>query len=414
MASLQAQDYQISFAGTGTSTNVSSIKVENLTQGKSITLSGTETLHLVTTITGANPIIEGSNYTLRIYPNPMFDNSTIDFIASSSGKAKIELFDITGQIVCSAQNVLAIGQHSYQINGLKSGIFFVRVTSPSYTYTGKLLCSSSSNSETKIVYIGNSEISYDAKKLKNVSAEKFMQYTTGDRLKFTGISGSFCTIVTDVPTQSKILTFNFVDCTDGAGNHYPVVQIGTQCWMAENLRTTQYNDNTVIPLVVDGLGINVVGWTNLHTPGYCWFNNDELTYKNSCGALYNWHTVNTGKLAPNGWHVPSDSEWTTLSTYLSDKSVAGGKLKEIGTTRWQFPNTGATNETGFSALPSGTRDYGGGNFNVMGFNCTWWSKTENELNSCCALNWSVSYFSNAIWRGNDGKGYGFSVRCIKD
>lgn len=161
--------------------------------------------------------------------------------------------------------------------------------------------------------------------------------------------------------------------TDSDGNVYNTVTIGTQVWMAENLRTTKYKDNTAIPLVTDN-----TAWTNLSTPGYCWYNNDAATNKSTYGALYNWYTVNTGKLCPTGWHVPTDAEWSTLTTCLGGVGVAGGKLKEAGTSHWMSPNVGATNETGFTALPSGYR-YAGGTFEYNGLGGWWWSSTESSL-----------------------------------
>ena len=137
--------------------------------------------------------------------------------------------------------------------------------------------------------------------------------------------------------------------TDIDGNVYQTVTIGTQVWMVENLKTTRYIDGTAIPL-----DTNSSTWGGLTTPGYCWYN-DSAIYGNTYGALYNWYAVNTGKLAPAGWHVPTDSEWTVLTTYLGGETVAGGKLKDTGTTYWQSPNTGATNASGFLALPGGFR-----------------------------------------------------------
>ena len=143
--------------------------------------------------------------------------------------------------------------------------------------------------------------------------------------------------------------------TDYDGNHYSSVLIGSQIWMAENLKTIKYNDGTAIPLVTDA-----TEWSNLTTHGYCWYNNDEATYGDTYGALYNWYTVETGNLCPTGWHVPTDAEWTELIDYLGGESVAGGKLKETGTTHWNSPNPGATNETGFTTLPGGYRaDFNG-------------------------------------------------------
>ncbi len=128
--------------------------------------------------------------------------------------------------------------------------------------------------------------------------------------------------------------------TDNDGNVYHTVAIGKQVWMAEDLKTTKYNDGTPIPLVTDG-----TAWVNLNTPGCCWYNNDADTYKATYGALYNWYAVNTGKLAPAGWRVASDADWKTLEMSLGMTQTQadstdyrgtdeGGKLKESGTMHW--------------------------------------------------------------------------------
>jgi len=200
--------------------------------------------------------------------------------------------------------------------------------------------------------------------------------------------------------------------TDIDGNVYATVQIGNQCWMIENLKVTRYNDGTNISLVTEN-----TEWTNLAFLGmgaYCWYDNDEITYKNTNGALYNWFTVNTGKLAPEGWHVPSDAEWAILTDYLGGEDVAGGKLKESGTTNWATPNTGATNESGFTALPSGYR-YFDGSFQYFGNLGGWWSSTAQDDNLFGGA-WyrSVWYNNTSGPKSGDAKEVGFSIRCIKD
>jgi len=195
--------------------------------------------------------------------------------------------------------------------------------------------------------------------------------------------------------------------TDIDGNVYNTVTIGTQVWMAENLKTTKYNDNTSIPLVTDN-----TAWAALTTSGYCWYNNDAATYKATYGALYNWHTVNTGKLCPTGWHVPTDAEWTTLTTYLGGEGVAGGKLKETGTAHWISPNTGATNETGFTALPGGFRDYNGPCYYIGSYGL-WWSSTEYSTTSS-AWRRTMHYDNTSVLRDYFDKRLGFSVRCVRD
>lgn len=194
--------------------------------------------------------------------------------------------------------------------------------------------------------------------------------------------------------------------TDIDGNTYDVIKIGTQDWLAENLKTTRYNDGTSIPLVTDA-----GTWWGLMTPAYCWYNNDSASYAQTYGALYNWYTVETGKLCPAGWHVPMESEWTLLINYLLGESVAGGKLKEIGTTIWNAPNTGATNESGFTALPGGYREYNGV-FSNIGYHSYWWSATEDSGSS--ARYYLVTYDSSTIITSVRVMILGLSIRCLRD
>ncbi len=195
--------------------------------------------------------------------------------------------------------------------------------------------------------------------------------------------------------------------TDIDGNYYNIVKIGSQVWMAENLKTTRYSDSTNIPYVTDSLN-----WINFNTPAYCWYNNDS-TNKDIYGALYNWYAADTTKLCPAGWHVPSDADWTTLTSYLGGSSVAGGKLKEAGTTHWLNVNTGATNESGFTALPGGYRN-SLGSFDLIGTQAYWWSNTlYNNPNYP-----SYAFFTYLI--NTDGETHrmfapnqtGFSIRCL--
>jgi uncharacterized protein (TIGR02145 family) len=204
----------------------------------------------------------------------------------------------------------------------------------------------------------------------------------------------------DDDNQSKITV------TDVDGNVYHTVKIGTQIWMVENLKTTKYNDDTAIPLVTDN-----TEWGYLSTPAYCWYYNDEATTKNPYGAIYNWYTVNTDKLCPVGWHVPSDDEWTKLIENLGGEDVAGGKLKEAGLTHWNSPNESATNESGFTAVPSGERG-GTGEFHGMGDWGSWWSATDYDTTR--AWSSSMTFFEAKVNRYSIYAEIGMSVRCLKD
>jgi uncharacterized protein (TIGR02145 family) len=202
--------------------------------------------------------------------------------------------------------------------------------------------------------------------------------------------------------SANIITFNptltYGTLSDMDGNEYKTIEIGNQTWMAENLRTTKYNDGSSVPAVNDNST-----WFNLTTDAYCWYDND-ITKKEIYGALYNWYAVNRGNLCPAGWHVPTDQEWTVLSAYLGGESVAGGKLKETGTAHWN-PNTGATNESGFTALPGGMRGNGGVFFDLGYYGGYWWSATENW----CRLIYCRSTDISSL---TDMNTTGFSVRCV--
>ncbi|MEI7423562.1 MAG: PEGA domain-containing protein [Prolixibacteraceae bacterium] len=187
------------------------------------------------------------------------------------------------------------------------------------------------------------------------------------------------------------------------GNVYQTVTIGNQIWMSENLKTTKFKDGTAIRLVSDN-----IEWGSLTKPAYCWYKNDT-TYKKNYGALYNWYVIKSEKICPNGWHVPTDAEWFNLPTVLGGS--AGGKLKETGTEHWNNPNRGATNETGFNALPGGYRHDEGVYYNMV-FDGFWWSSTETSNDY--AWGRGLSHIDPYLYNGNYFKRNGFSVRCLKD
>ncbi|MBN1791843.1 MAG: PKD domain-containing protein [Bacteroidales bacterium] len=401
-----SQDYLINFDGTGANTSVEGVKVENLTQGTSLTVNGTDILNLKAVLTGINGAYRTSEKGLEIYPNPVTEYTTIEFVAATPGDALIAIYDQVGKTIVQIGTSLAKGTHTYQINDLSSGFYTVRVLSETYSYTGKIISLQKGTAIAGITRIGFCDGSNNESRVKSANTTIQMQYTAGDRLKFTGISGNYSTILTDIPTESKTIAFEFTDCTDGDNNNYPVVKIGTQVWMAENLKTTKYKTGSDIPNVTDA-----TEWSALTTPAYSWYDNDEVTYKNTYGALYNWHTVNTGNLCPTGWQVPDENEWAKLITYLGGESLAGGKLKEIGTTHWTSPNTGAINETGFTALPGGDRDSDGAFLSIDDYG-SWWSAT--EYGTGCAWLRSIYYSSSGVVGSYGGKEFGFSVRCVKD
>ena len=216
---------------------------------------------------------------------------------------------------------------------------------------------------------------------------------------------------------------NIDTVTDIDGNVYQTVAIENQLWMKENLKTTTYSDSTPIPNVT-----NQKEWITLTTGAYLWYENDETLNKNTYGALYNWYAVETNKLCPTGWHVPTDEEWNTFEINLgmsqndADKisyrgTSNGGKLKTVGTVQdgdglWHTPNEDATNESGFSALPGGFSYYNDGLFYGLGSYGFWWSSSEQS--STEAWYRLLYYHSGFVSRNIYNKRYGFSIRCVKN
>ena len=193
---------------------------------------------------------------------------------------------------------------------------------------------------------------------------------------------------------------------DFEGNTYQTIGIGYQQWMKENLKAVKYNNGDPIPLIK-----NDSIWAQLIDPGYCWYAKDSAAYYNTYGALYNWYAVSSGQLCPTGWHVPTNEDITQLVNYVGGPGVAGGMLKETGTVHWNSPNTGATNEYGFTALAGGKR-LADGIFDFVKVEGNWWSSTEySTLNGS---NLSIIFNYSNSFQAYSNKKIGMSIRCVKD
>jgi uncharacterized protein (TIGR02145 family) len=408
---IYAQDYRISFATSDQGARVTSVRVENLTRETSITLSGNDVLRLLGVLTDVEDGGEADETGIRFWPNPATVRSQMDFYLPEPGDIQILFFNSAGKVIHRKDDYLNPGNHSYSIEVPGRGMYFARIIHGGGSLTGRFISNSASKGSVKTDYIGTTAGEKSIVSAKGSRAEVLMQYNEGDRLKFTGISGNNSTIITDVPSSDKVMEFGFHQCRDANGYNYPVVAIGSQVWMAENLKTTMYNDSISVPLVEDSMAWAALDFTN--SPGYCWYDNDSVRYGNTYGALYNAWAVNTGKLCPAGWHVPSSNEWLELCLFLDPGAImgvvsltAGGKLKETGTEHWQSPNEGATNETGFSALPGGNR-FIDGSFTGIG-RYGYWSADNG---------YSFHYmeFHSGVVDFTEGRTEnGHSVRCIKN
>lgn len=190
-------------------------------------------------------------------------------------------------------------------------------------------------------------------------------------------------------------------------NEYDTVKIKSQFWMQQNLKTSHYRNGDPIPEIT-----SVMLWSSVTSGAWCWYSNDSIKYAAIYGKLYNWYAVNDPRgLAPEGWHVPTDAEWSALSLSLGDDLVAGGQLKESGTSHWTTPNTGATNSSGFTGLPGGYRN-NLGSFSDIGMIGGWWSSTQSDTDD--AWYRSLAYLDGSLYRLDPNKRVGISIRCLRD
>jgi uncharacterized protein (TIGR02145 family) len=221
-----------------------------------------------------------------------------------------------------------------------------------------------------------------------------------------GFSIALCALVITLPSCKKVEEVVVVPepttVTDIDGNVYPILKIGSQTWTTINLKTTRYNDGTAIPT-----GLNDADWAIGATGAYAIYDNDPANNTNY-GKLYNWYAVNTGKLAPTGWHIPSRAEWTALTDYLGSSN--GGKMKSTSSL-WAAPNLGADNSSGFSGLPGGYRGSTGGfgTINNIGY---WWASSERNATQGDYLKLDRNF--DVAFANGTTKQFGYSVRCVKD
>ena len=432
-----AQNIIISFAGSGGSTLVNSVKVENLMAGTSLILNGGDLLRLTGTV-GVNELKNAESSDFVIYPNPMDEYTILQISSPESGNAVISVLDLTGKIITQVSTFMDNYIQEFRLSGLNHGFYHISVKGSNFLYSAKLICTGQGGGNVRIEKMINDQVKSD-KTLKTYSKGELatieMNYTIGDRLKFTGISGIYSNVVTDIPSSDKTITFKFIACTDGDNNNYPVVEIGNQIWMAENLKTSKYSDNTSIMFVSTSNGWS---WIQIDTKAYGWYA-DNLNNKDIYGALYTWAAAMNGAVGrntvpsgvqgacPAGWHLPSDAEWTILTDYLTNNGYGyDGNGEYIAkslaaNTNWQVGlaegNPGidkaSNNSTGFSAIPGGYHS-DPFMFHYIDNRSYFWSATQYETIPDYSWNRNLGYNYNFVGRSAFQKKNALSVRCLKD
>ena len=411
-----------------------SILVENLTQGVDTTLYAPDTILIIEYVAGIWENGTGDENTLSVsqnYPNPFKGKTEFTLYLPEQENIKITGRDIIGRELVHYENILNQGNHSFAFYAGNETYYLLTVFGKQTSQTIKMLNAGSTTTngeKCNLVYTGNKG---DAIGYKPQKAINNFGFSLGDELKYSAYTDVEETELIESPSTSQVYTFQFdgwTTCsgsgtvTDIDGNIYNTVQIGDQCWMKENLKTTTYNNSTVIPNVTDA-----IAWSNLSTGAYVWYRND-ISWKDKYGALYNWFTtVDPNGLCPAGWHMPTNDEWTELTDYIGGTDPPhGNELKSCrqvnsplgvgcNTTkhpRWNEHSTQyGTDDYGFSGLPGGYCD-ANGLFGSPGYYGDWWSSTEGPSNS--ALSLSLTYDHGDLTVYNVYKRRGHSVRCLRD
>lgn len=428
IATTRSQNYQISFAGTGASSIMDSVKVENLSQCTSLSIGGADTLNL-SSATGIDENLNAFQNIVNIFPNPSSGYFTVEIESASDNNAYIGVYDILGKSILKQNKFLKKGYQKFNIDGIHKGIYIFKVESDLYQYSSKLISNAVSEKVPEIKTVesiekpdiqkGLNEIA-EAKDNKGGKSVISMLFNAGDTLKLTGKSGNYRTISMLFPNQDQTVTFNFVNCTDADSNHYEVVQIGSQIWMAENLKTTKYRDGSVIPNVLDS-----ATWGSTTSDAWCDFHNDtaEGAYY---GHLYNWYAASDSRnIAPVGWHVASNAEWNIMEKFVDntvDTTAFGGTglfigriLKEGCNTRWQYyDSTAGWNSAGFTALCTNFRTASGSWSQAPNNNHDDFFWTATSYNANMAWGKSFRWCTRDIYSFFNFDRAGSSVRCIKD
>lgn len=394
--------------------------VQNLTQGTTTTVPSGSSL-VITDVTALDEL--KTDPALTIYPIPAVGKVRVSFYTEQRGNAQIHVFSIDGKSVLNAVKILNSGHNLFGLT-LPNGIFILQLSENGKQHTAKII-SQSNNIKAGIEFTGE-EAKQNSTLQRSKSTDVPFTYKTGDIFLFKGISGNYSSVVAEKITGNKNINFNFVECKDADGNYYATVNIGTQVWMAENLKTTKYRN-------ADSIGTTTPANKDISgesAPKYQWAYKGDESYVAKYGRLYSWFTVvDSRKIAPTGWHVATDAEWTNLQNYLItngynfDGTKTGNKMAKslAASTDWATyigdgcigDNLSKNNSSGFTALPGGGRSTGvGGVFYSIGLNGFWWSSTNYDTDR--------AWFRQLDYRGTSigvilsTKFYGFSVRCVKD
>ncbi len=409
---------------------LNSILVENLTQGGDTLLYAPDTSLILDYISGINKneIVEIPFSLSQNYPNPFTDQTSVNLNVQVHDYLNITIRDVLGREIIGFKTAFQPGNHKFTFYPGSERYYLLSVTGNQSNQTIKMLSTGVSNAKETNCRLVYNEMDRPGKYKMQKSNFGFI-FNLGDELKYTAYADLGERSLIDTPLNNQTYTFQYhgnpcpesPTVVDVDGNIYPTTLIGTQCWMAENLKTTRYQNETLIP--------NVTGdgeWSNLTSGAYVWYDND-ITWKDSYGALYNWFAaIDTYGLCPEGWHVPSNDEWTILTDFIGGtgspygnelkscrqvNSPLGGDCSTAAHPRWAQHNANyGTDDYWFSGLPGGTRNYFG-SFVTLGYMGSFWSSSEGS-STYGALR-GLNYNDGEIQVFGFYKQNGYSVRCLR-
>ncbi len=437
---IYAQDYEVEFAIIDEGFKPESILVENISQGTSLTLAGTDILHLVE-ITGVEEVKKPEEV-LSLYPNPMNDHVMVEFYHQQAGQVSLRVMDLLGKVIIEKSEFQSEGLLSYQIKNISSGSYMINVVSTgshseqSQTLSAICISQSSTNKQARINFVSHQMMNKSAENIeKSVDDIITMQYNEGETIKFTANLVGETAIEEFVVEDHTLIEFYFENLVFDIQDHiYHTKVYGEQRWMTDNLSATMYKDSTEIPTLDSDYD-----WTTATTPAHVWRNFDEETAREqNLGALYNWFAVETQNICPMGWHVPTDEEFEEFVFYMAangynydgsiyegnDIDVAGSKIGKALAEKqnWRTPEYGEAwaigkdmelnNSSGFNGIGADGRYMQTGEFYWDYYLCNWWTSTASETE------YSWTYFmyteSTGLFKTYYFKEGGYSVRCIQN
>jgi len=395
---LQAQN--ISFTGTG----LNSVNVVNLMTDQTLIVQSGDVMNIGPNVGINQTELMPSDF--FVYPNPTNNSANVMLQVAKEGQALISVHDITGKQLAEFNASLnAAERHEFRINGLKNGIYLVSARGNGFNISKRLISTSTEFETPSISYVGKHSWQIASKKQSNTV--RYMTYTAGDVLKYTAISGNNKTVMTDIPTVNKTVNFEFVECKDGDGTYYPVIKLGEQIWMGENMRTSKFLNGEQIP-TSDTLNESL-SWQI--DPVYQWASNGEDANIETRGRVYTWFAAMDSRgICPLGWHLPAAAEFDALSTFLG--TDPGNQLKDKGETWWAAGNTGL-NTSGFSARATGNRNPNG-TFEFYPTRVNFLTSTPQDGSTSNIVIKRLDSLQKTLVNINTSKKGGQAIRCIKD